>query len=91
MSVRPRLTIFMSVPIVVLLGPNYFLARRSNAFSLTLQYLNLPQHRNNLLSSRPLLRHEFFLSRLFFSIYVVQKMPARSEDRRILNKMAPHT
>jgi len=42
MSVRPRLTIFMSVPIEVLLGPNYFLARRSNALSLTLQDLNLP-------------------------------------------------
>lgn len=50
-------TVFLSLPVVALLGQTRLLAGCGNTLALTLQDLNLPQLRNDLLGSQPLLRH----------------------------------
>ena len=60
-------SVFLSVPVVALLSQTCFLAGRGKPLTVSLQHLNLPQLRYDLLSSQPLLRRRLAPFQAIFS------------------------
>ena len=76
-------SVFLSVPVVALLGQTSFLTGCRNALALTLQHLNLPQLRYDLLSSQPLLRRRLAPFQAIFSQFAwFRKCQSGQEHKR---------